>query len=710
MKKTIALLVSLILVVFVFVSCKTTETPSSNSASDTESNIDSESNINEEENREPEREYTPSGYIYTAEELANISPVGEYVLANDIDLNGEKWTPIDFEDDVDFSGVLDGNGFSIKNAVIEYDKCAGIIVTNSGTIKNLGVENINAVLTTTGNLDYPCIGAVVAHNYGVIKNCFSTGKIKVVSNSRTFDRIGGLVGVSHSSVINCYSSVDIDAYANSSNRVGGLIGDANGIIGNSYSTGNLIVKVNENTYVGGLVGCSSAHIVNCYATGSIDVTLDASELVPYAKAFAGGIAGEAEYGSIINCFSTSTNKSNARTDGIIGEINYSVSASVKNSYYATEETDNEESTFENLHNKEWMLENLWKVEEEVWIWEEGKVPSLNFDYIKTAPTQRVTSEQDLRKLQGMVLTLDYALEQNIYLTGELKPILMNVGDFDGNGYSISNLKNSGPETGLFVFNAGEIKNLRIKSIDIALTEENVFEGENIGVVNYNAGNIIDCSFEGKISSVEQCDACIIGGIAGKNAGNIIGCSTNIDIDVKTNNGMLFGGIVGWNTRGSIKYCYSTGDIVGFTNKRSLPSARIGGIAAYCTNGSILNCYSSSNINVSVSCGATLGYAGGIAADFWGEKLENCLYLGDISFVSEDLEFTIYVDAIVGWNSKEAQVQNNYKLKTQEIKAVSNDVKTNSIGIDTTKEEINTIGFVYEKLGWKEFKIELLAIE
>ena len=443
MKKTIALLVSLILVVFVFVSCKTTET----SSSDTESNIDSESDINEEENREPEREYTPSGYIYTAEELANISPVGEYVLANDIDLNGEKWTPIDFGDDVDFSGVLDGNGFSIKNAVIEYDKCAGIIVTNLGTIKNLGVENINAVLTTTGDSPFPCIGAIVAHNQGVIKNCFSTGKIKVVSNGDTFDRIGGLVGVSYNSVINCYSSVDIDAYANSSNRVGGLIGDANGIIVNSYSTGNLIVKVNKNTYVGGLVGCSEANIINCYSTESIDVTLDAPEPGLFVEAFAGGIAGEAEYGSIINCFSTSTIKStNARIDGIIGEIDYYRSAIVKNSYYVTEQTDENDPQailIENLQNKEWILDKLWKTEEDAWVWEKGKFPTLNFKGILNASTKEISSEQELRELQGMVLVFDYELTQDVELTSGFDPIVVNAGSINGNGHTIRNLKNNG---------------------------------------------------------------------------------------------------------------------------------------------------------------------------------------------------------------------------------------------------------------------------
>ena len=151
-------------------------------------------------------------------------PSSYYVLANNIDLAGINWSvavvPV-------FSGVLDGNGFSIKNLSINGAEYLGLFgrIEAGGSIKNLGIKDCNV----SGSYYY--IGGLVGENDGSIINCYSTGNV-----SGSYYYVGGLVGYNNGSISNCYSTGSVSG---SDYYVGGLVGENYGGIGNCYSTGTV---------------------------------------------------------------------------------------------------------------------------------------------------------------------------------------------------------------------------------------------------------------------------------------------------------------------------------------------------------------------------------------------------------------------------------------------------------------------------------------
>lgn len=85
--------------------------------------------------------------ISTPEDLINIKSGHAYELANDIDMSGYNWIPIDF------TGFIDGKGYTIKNLTVVYEteigylEC-GIFRQLDGTIKNIYFENIYVSLSS----------------------------------------------------------------------------------------------------------------------------------------------------------------------------------------------------------------------------------------------------------------------------------------------------------------------------------------------------------------------------------------------------------------------------------------------------------------------------------------------------------------------------------------------------------------------------------
>lgn len=94
----------------------------------------------------------PEGYtaVSTVEDLYAIraNPSGKYILMNDIDLSetakggdwdgGNGWTPIP-----SFSGILDGNGYTVSNMnIFGTNIYAGFIKNNAGEIKNISFDGV----------------------------------------------------------------------------------------------------------------------------------------------------------------------------------------------------------------------------------------------------------------------------------------------------------------------------------------------------------------------------------------------------------------------------------------------------------------------------------------------------------------------------------------------------------------------------------------
>ncbi len=197
-----------------------------------------------------------------------------------------------------FTGVFEGNGYSISNLRINRDSTTGslsdnigLFVGNTGTIRNLGLSGIKVhghrrvsglVGLNAGNLInvYVDEGEVEGRNNGVgllagrseglIINSYVRG---TVFSAGRF--AGGICGATlGSGISNSYAIVDVTAMGN----IGGLAGDTLGPIRNSYAMGSVRLTANANSglVVGGLVGVMAVFnepsITNSYST--VAVTAD----------------------------------------------------------------------------------------------------------------------------------------------------------------------------------------------------------------------------------------------------------------------------------------------------------------------------------------------------------------------------------------------------------------------------------------------------
>lgn len=120
--------------------------------------------------------------ITTADELINYlsnNPTGSFFLANDISLKGKLWTPVK-----EFSGILDGNGYSISYLT---SSNGGLFtkLKNSASVVDLKLEEVNI------NYDgREFIGSIANYIYGdnvVIRDVTVTGNISARYS-------GGIVG------------------------------------------------------------------------------------------------------------------------------------------------------------------------------------------------------------------------------------------------------------------------------------------------------------------------------------------------------------------------------------------------------------------------------------------------------------------------------------------------------------------------------------
>lgn len=147
----------------------------------------------------PHLETAPSGFVplYTAEDLNLIRSdlSAKYILMNDIDMSSiSNWEPIasDIQALTDgFSGVLDGNGYTIKNLTSNGHSNSGLFAyVCDGTVMNLSMENVSVNGESSA-------GGVAANVFGVkggsvanISNCHvKSGKVAAGSHS------GGIAGI-----------------------------------------------------------------------------------------------------------------------------------------------------------------------------------------------------------------------------------------------------------------------------------------------------------------------------------------------------------------------------------------------------------------------------------------------------------------------------------------------------------------------------------
>jgi The GLUG motif. len=191
------------------------------------------------------------------------------------------------------------------------------------------------------------------------------------------------------------------------------------------------------------------------------------------------------------------------------------------------------------------------------------------------------------------------------------------GNFDGNGFKISNLTINQPSlqyVGLFGHtNTGAvIRNVVLENVDV--------NGRNYvgGLVGYHRGSIINSYATGNVKSNDF----QTGGLVGYNTGTITGSSADVKVTVSSH---YSGGLVGYNTGtitnsyaegkvsstgqyvgglvganfGIIEKSYATGDVSG--------TGVVGGLVGHLyLSGSIANAYATGAVNGPINAGGLVG--------------------------------------------------------------------------------------------------------
>lgn len=295
--------------------------------------------------------------LSSADDLLKIknAPSAKYCLACDIDLEGAEWTG-----SCAFSGVLDGQGYSITNFTMTGSgENIGFFTTNSGTIKNVTFSDL--IFSVNKDSTYHA-GVIAGKNTGTIESCtisdasLNYNLVRSATNSTVNSYAGGVSGTNNGNVTNCSFIGKIDgqvssdgrsstsklfiggiagynteqkiidqAYVNATIRytiiassssswcrchVGGVVAYNNGIVKSSQSDSTMVFNGSRSgsssyptAWIGGL--CSyqdtKGSISNCTSSGSISVDKDAN----MSDIALGGFVYQTVKGSTIsNCYST----------------------------------------------------------------------------------------------------------------------------------------------------------------------------------------------------------------------------------------------------------------------------------------------------------------------------------------------------------------------------------------------------------------------
>ena len=195
-----------------------------------------------------------------------------YELTRDLDFNdptsyetnevntawtrGEGWLPIGNNstdnDNTRFSGILEGNGYTITNLMISNDlSYIGLFgrIGTTGQVRNLGIEN--AVADYAENSSSIFIGILAGWSGGTNVAVHTSG---IVNGGNGIDNVGGLVGWNTGTFTACYATGMADGGGGNLDNVGGLVGKNNGTITACYATGNANGGDGVFDDVGGLVG------------------------------------------------------------------------------------------------------------------------------------------------------------------------------------------------------------------------------------------------------------------------------------------------------------------------------------------------------------------------------------------------------------------------------------------------------------------------
>ncbi|MBQ9785320.1 MAG: InlB B-repeat-containing protein [Clostridia bacterium] len=499
---------------------------------------------------------------------------------------------------------------------------------------------------------------------GKMTNSYATGSVVGTAY------VGGLAGTAYGSkILGCWADVTVEATVSGDYNtayVGGLIGSANGTtqLDKCYAYADVTATGGaRQVYAGGLVGYGGT-VNDSYAIGSIYArSYSSSTYNNPAYVNAGGISGN---GTVVsNCYasvditglkgSSSSSYNYVSIAYLVG--GYYGSPKINNSYYnenailqygykndevltsgATTENSATPATLDSFKDRAWASENLWSFETDYWFFDGENYPTFNEDFIKNGWIEIHTAE-DLIALSGKDLTLNYKLMADIDLgRAEWTPILSVGGIFDGNGHKISYIYMTSTKEANYGFiktNTGTVRGLTIANgwMDAKSSEGVCTVGM---IVGYNMGRIENCAVvDGSVHYYSNykygnydCSVSI-GGLVGRNDGVINGCysTATVSSGISSTIHTYVGGLVGYNSNGTILNSYVTGDVSGNLSsslEQGDAIVRVGGLVGSHEEGYIAYCYSTGSVyadGVSASAGGAIGTC--VYNELDGEQVYAC---------------------------------------------------------------------------------------
>lgn len=544
--------------------------------------------------------------IYNEKDLKSINkfPDSSFLICNDIVCEGQ-WEALCSEDNKEFSGVLDGGGYSVKGVNVRLGNYLGFFgVIDGGTVKNLNIYadvlGGNYLGTIAGEL-----------RSGTIENCHSTGFVKATENIA-----GGIVGKNCGNIKNCVSGV----YA-----------------------------VKSASYAGGIAGINFGRIEDCIsAVSSV-----------YAQMYASSVSGlnnggtiKNSVGACIEAVDTLTDNSGRITtnkDGgkCINNYAYDNMLSGVNVNLGKDAQDGADVSWKELGDKEFYKDNLGFKFESLWVISKDFYLPL-IKRVKKPNIQKgitpysllgISNEEELKNISNN-LNGHYYLENDIIIySDDWEPIgsTKNGEDFengfrgtlDGRGHYIKNLtikndKNK-KQYGLFgVLYGANIRNLKLEDADIS---GNTYVG---GICSVNYGVITSCDVDGRINGSNSENETLVGGICAINYTNVLDCNNYCQMNINANSTTI-GGIAGQN-EGFIYYCMFEGKIK-VKPLRHTSNSIVGGICGINYSGMVYNCYAGKDIRISTST----AYCGGICGILIGGEIYKCSAFGKLMVMPEKFD-------------------------------------------------------------------------
>lgn len=282
--------------------------------------------------------------------------------------------------------------------------------------------------------------------------------------------------------------------------------------------------------------------------------------------------------------------------------------------------------------------------------EEPNPSSLGFQdgdgLTKSTPLEICTAEQ-LNSIgdDPNLINKHYALMSDIDLSGVTFKMIGNPsgnqfsGSMNGNNHTISNLtinEHLLPSVGFIRSNMGEVKNLKLKNINI------IGDRSVGGLVAENHAKIIDCSVSGSV----QGSGYLSGGLAALNTGNIIR-SYAADMSAAGYEGV---GLLVGNNEGSISQSYAIGKIN--CDVISCSGDVYGGLAGYMTSGTISQSYAVGNLDdvpVTLGYGLATAGAGSVTDSFWDKDVyPNSELSSGVGATTSEMKSQTFYEA-AGWD-------------------------------------------------------------